>query len=310
LQGYLLCILKAANFDEKQVLDSVHAKVNGVQVSSNVSGELGLSLPLGQETSFPALFDLFDAQKAAWGIQTYSLSMSTLEEVFLRLAEHEKDATAHGEKENNGPEAPAESLSAPGGASPTDVALPVVGGEGDVWSELESFECKKSGRRQVLAVLMAVFTAARRNPITFFLIVWNPVLLMVIVSLVIPLVTAKPPAPQAMLPSMLSNSSILVAVQTSAGLTGEISEQVKSQTLGVLGKAFEEKMVMYKDSEALAEAMLKATNSDDAVWAGKPPPSLSALFEIDPLSGSGSVTLGYNKKHFRRCRIYVIFHEM
>ena len=38
------------------------------------------------------------------------------------------------------------------------------------------------------AVLTAVFTAARRHPITFFLIVWNPVILTIILSVVMPLV--------------------------------------------------------------------------------------------------------------------------
>ena len=62
-------------------------------MSSNVSGEMAMSLPLGQEAAFAELFDIFDSQLETLGIQTYSLSMSTLEEVFLRLAEHENDET-------------------------------------------------------------------------------------------------------------------------------------------------------------------------------------------------------------------------
>ena len=63
-------------------------------MSSNVSGEMAMSLPLGQEAAFAELFDIFDSQLETLGIQTYSLSMSTLEEVFLRLAEHENDETS------------------------------------------------------------------------------------------------------------------------------------------------------------------------------------------------------------------------
>ena len=74
--------------------------------------------------------------------------------------------------------------------------------------------------RQVLAVLSAVFTAARRHPITFFLLVFNPVLLCTIASVVFPLIKAKPPVPQEMQASVLQNTSILVAIQPSAGLKG------------------------------------------------------------------------------------------
>jgi ABC-type multidrug transport system ATPase subunit len=174
--GYLLHILKDPSFDEQAVLDSVHANVQNVQVSSNVSGEMALSLPLGQEGNFPVLFDLFDAQKAAWGIRTYSLSMSTLEEVFLRLAKHEEDATSDG-NEGPGGEAVPTSLGTLVFSNANNLAAPVsrvdataveiadgrgggLGGArpgplGDVWEELETFECKKSGLRQVLAVISA-----------------------------------------------------------------------------------------------------------------------------------------------------------
>jgi hypothetical protein len=68
--------------------------------------------------------------------------------------------------------------------------------------------------------MIAVFTAARRHPITFFLIIWNPVLLMIIVSAVMPLVKAKPPVPEVLTPAMLAdkgfNTSILVAIQPRA----------------------------------------------------------------------------------------------
>ena len=123
------------------------------------------SLPLGQEAKFPPLFDLFDSQKAAWGLQTYSLSMSTLEEVFLRLAEHEKDATALG----NSASALLAGVASGGGGEggthaevvSTDAApdLSVVVGEegGDVWAELESFECHKSAARQVPLYVFVLF---------------------------------------------------------------------------------------------------------------------------------------------------------
>lgn len=315
-----------------------------MQVSSNVSGEMAISVPLGQEPAFPELFDIFDHQLLALGMQTYSLSMSTLEEVFLRLAEKEKEATDKEKEMRNTSQAwlghvsghadaqvghaDAQVLARNGDApfwatsAATTVAVPIEGGggggvaAGDVWAELESFECKKNGFRQVLAVLRAVFTAARRHPITFFLIIFNPVLFMIILSLVFPLVQAKPPVAEHMDASCrcsdgsvldscckLQRQWILVAIQPSAGLTDVISDDLKKNTLRVLGKALQDKVRMYKDAESLAAAMLSASRGNRTEWGGNDPPSVSALFEIHPLSGSGTLTLGYNKEQLGSARV-------
>jgi len=75
----------------------------------------------------------------------------------------------------------------------------------------------------------------------------------------------------------------------------------------VLGKAFQDKMIIYDNAEKLAAAMLSASKDDEdeleRVWGGNPAPVLSALFEIDPASGSGSVILGYNRQKIRSARV-------
>ena len=60
----------------------------------DLTGEMALSLPLGGEPAFPRLFQQFEADRTAFGLASYSLSMSTLEEVFLRLAEDEKGGSS------------------------------------------------------------------------------------------------------------------------------------------------------------------------------------------------------------------------
>ena len=71
--GYLLHILKAGNFKGSVVLASVTSYIEGVQLSSNAGSEMTLSLPLGQEANFVSLFDLFDTQKAVWGMEIGNL---------------------------------------------------------------------------------------------------------------------------------------------------------------------------------------------------------------------------------------------
>ena len=75
----------------------------------------------------------------------------------------------------------------------------------------------------------------------------------------------------------------------------------------MLGNAFQDKMIMYENGQELAAAMLSATKDEEAerkrAWGGEPAPVISALFEVDPATGSGTVTLGYNKEKIRSARV-------
>jgi hypothetical protein len=280
-------------------------------------------------------------RKAALGLQAYSLSMSTLEEVFLRLAEEEhkagaapappapgeaaagapsaypatvsaeqgegggKGAAEQGEGGGKGTGDGHEGAGSAGRAGPAPSASgPANGGGGDeeggddVWAELEEFECTKSTVRQVLAVLSGTLAAARRNPVTFILLVWNPVWMSTIVSLVFPLVKARPPSPDLMAPSALGNASLLVAIQPLPGTAGPVSDAVVARSLALLGAGFQGRVERVADAAALGLAMLAST-------AGNTSAAMSVLFEVDPVSGSGSVTLGYHKERMRSARLLV-----
>lgn len=68
----------------------------GVQVAS----ELAFRLPLAHTAAFPALFHDLDAAVAAErGIAGYGVSVTTLEEVFLRIARGEAQCNEDGEEE-------------------------------------------------------------------------------------------------------------------------------------------------------------------------------------------------------------------
>ena len=173
--GYLLHILKAGNFKGSVVLASVTSYIEGVQLSSNAGSEMTLSLPLGQEANFVSLFDLFDTQKAVWGIQAYGLSLSTLEEVFLKLARLQNDDQLHdkdvADQFTNQSNMPLEidrldtsqvsckflhhKIDDPGlltGSPPAPCGISPSVSHADI---LESFECQTSWLRQLLSVLSA-----------------------------------------------------------------------------------------------------------------------------------------------------------
>jgi ATP-binding cassette subfamily A (ABC1) protein 3 len=63
----------------------VLSRVAEATVLSSVGAELSLRLPLHSASRFQSLFEQFDAEKAALGITAYGISVTTLEEVFMRV---------------------------------------------------------------------------------------------------------------------------------------------------------------------------------------------------------------------------------
>jgi ATP-binding cassette subfamily A (ABC1) protein 3 len=54
-------------------------------VLSDVSSEITMQLPMDEVKKFPEMFNEIDTKKEALGISTYGISITTLEEVFLKV---------------------------------------------------------------------------------------------------------------------------------------------------------------------------------------------------------------------------------
>lgn len=95
--GYHLTMVMEENFEEKDVTDMVHSFIpNGEMIRANNS-ELAYQLPFDQVAHFPDLLKTLDnaanktGQFASLGLRSYGMSMTTLEEVFLKLGEEDND---------------------------------------------------------------------------------------------------------------------------------------------------------------------------------------------------------------------------
>ena len=55
------------------------------QLLSDVGSELSFQLPLGASPSFPELFSRLEAESKTLGVETYGISVTTLEEVFMKV---------------------------------------------------------------------------------------------------------------------------------------------------------------------------------------------------------------------------------
>jgi ATP-binding cassette, subfamily A (ABC1), member 3 len=98
--GYNLTIAKAPQrCDEKGIEAVITSRVPGALALSNVGAELAFQMPLGASAVFPALFAALEAQSATLGVDTYGVSVTTLEEVFIKVAEAGEGAAAHEEEE-------------------------------------------------------------------------------------------------------------------------------------------------------------------------------------------------------------------
>ena len=89
--GYSLTIYKDGGCDEGAVQSAVTRFVPEAGLVNNVAGEIAYKLPTAASPAFADLFDTFDAHMGDWRIQSYGISITTMEEIFLRVG---KDADA------------------------------------------------------------------------------------------------------------------------------------------------------------------------------------------------------------------------
>lgn len=85
--GYCLSIVKAPISDSAAIEQLVSTHVADYKLLSNIGSEMSFQIPLGASDAFPALFAAMESMSKSLGIQSYGISVTTLEEVFLKVAE-------------------------------------------------------------------------------------------------------------------------------------------------------------------------------------------------------------------------------
>lgn len=86
--GYNLTFVKESSSSDTNAIISLARKyVPNAVVLSNVATDLSLQLPMDSVKNFPGMFDEIDNKKAELKYVEYGISITTLEEVFLRVGE-------------------------------------------------------------------------------------------------------------------------------------------------------------------------------------------------------------------------------
>lgn len=83
--GYYLNVEKGANFDTDSFLNFVQSKIKGATVLKDSHQTATLGIPFGFTQMFPSIFKEIDKRLNEFGIQSYGLSITTLEDVFIRM---------------------------------------------------------------------------------------------------------------------------------------------------------------------------------------------------------------------------------
>jgi hypothetical protein len=83
--GYHLTLVKGRSCDTGRLSELIKSTVPGSQLASDVSAELTFLLPFTSSQHFPTLLDTLETQRSSLGFSSFGLSLTTMEEVFMKV---------------------------------------------------------------------------------------------------------------------------------------------------------------------------------------------------------------------------------
>lgn len=93
--GYTLTIAKVPHVTAEQSRELrtlMSSKCSKAEILSDVGAELTYRMPFEESSSFPALFESLEQQPQRYGVELFGVSVTTLEEVFLRVGRDHTEA--------------------------------------------------------------------------------------------------------------------------------------------------------------------------------------------------------------------------
>jgi len=96
--GYHLVVVKDADCDVNRITQAIGKYISDVSINQNVGAELSYLLPADQSHLFQFIFEDLEKNRRSYGISSYGASVTTMEEVFIRVGE----IAAHAEESSHG----------------------------------------------------------------------------------------------------------------------------------------------------------------------------------------------------------------
>eukprot|EP00730_Choanoeca_flexa_P008675 TRINITY_DN12519_c2_g2_i2.p1 TRINITY_DN12519_c2_g2~~TRINITY_DN12519_c2_g2_i2.p1 ORF type:complete len:1169 (+),score=384.39 TRINITY_DN12519_c2_g2_i2:494-3508(+) len=92
-RGYHMTVVKRESCNVEKLKALIQSHVPDANMEGNLGAEATFILPRESSKVFPQLFEDLDKQQDALGVMSYGLSVTTMEEVFLKVGEHGDDNT-------------------------------------------------------------------------------------------------------------------------------------------------------------------------------------------------------------------------
>ncbi|XP_071958195.1 phospholipid-transporting ATPase ABCA3-like [Antedon mediterranea] len=98
--GYHMTLVKNENCQVDQLTKIIQDYVPGSYLESNIGAELAYILPGDSTSQFQSLFENVEGQRTSLGVESFGVSITTLEEVFMKVGE-QAEAKANGTANND-----------------------------------------------------------------------------------------------------------------------------------------------------------------------------------------------------------------
>ena len=88
-----MTVVKKSSCDSSKIEQLIKNLVPKAEQVTDVGAELSYILPSSATSSFPELFDRLETERKALGIVSFGVSVTTMEEVFMKVGEGATDET-------------------------------------------------------------------------------------------------------------------------------------------------------------------------------------------------------------------------
>ncbi|CAH1974734.1 unnamed protein product [Acanthoscelides obtectus] len=94
--GYIMTIAKGPNCDEGKITTLLKTFIRELEINTNTDSELTYLLPENRVNVFEAMLTQLEGESSNLGVQSYGISLTTLEDVFMKVgADHTQELNNH-----------------------------------------------------------------------------------------------------------------------------------------------------------------------------------------------------------------------
>ncbi|XP_041978073.1 phospholipid-transporting ATPase ABCA3-like [Aricia agestis] len=162
--GYKITIVKANDCNVENVTAFFRKYVPEVKENTNIGSELTYILPNEHVTKFPDMLKIFEEQKDVLKISSYGLSVTNLEEVFMKVGAEDQDVISETKINHK--------------AKQNDIAMYPIDGQNGVLSEepIEKVKGFKLLKNHIKAMFLKLAYNTTRNKLTSLIQFITPII--------------------------------------------------------------------------------------------------------------------------------------